>query len=132
MEKELEVAVSYEKVNKTNRKVNLPEVAKYYVKNDDGNFFPRGIILFAIIPNYQDNPTYSYTLIEVERNKQDYNDFVPTKDCKQQYWLSGGIRKTAFDIITRDEYSFKEITQEEFENKRIELLNLFKTISLED
>lgn len=128
MEKELEAAVSYEKVVSSKKKADLPEVAKYYSKNDDGRFFARGIVLFAILPKYENNPTHSYTLVEVERNKQDYNDFVPTDDCKQKYWLSeSGVRKTAFDIMTKSDYEFKEITAEEFEAKRMELLNHFKS-----
>ena len=132
MEKELEVAVGYEKVVSSKKKVDLPEVAKYYSKNDDGKFFARGIILFAILPKYKNNPTNSYTLIEVEINKQNYNDFVPTDDCKQKYWLTeSGLRKTAFDIVTKSDYEFKEITAEEFEVKRIKLLNHFKAYTEE-
>lgn len=125
MEKEIEVAVNYERVVSKKINVDLPETEKYYAKNDDGNFFPRGVVLFAIIPMYKENPTSSYTLIEVEASKQNCTDFVPTKDCRQTYWLSdtSGIRRTAFNIITKADYEFKEITKEQFDKKRIELLN---------
>lgn len=129
MEKEIEVAANYEKVVSSKVKVDLPEAAKYYSKNDDSRFFGRGIVLFAILPNYENTPTHSYTLIEVERNKQNYNDFIPTTDCKNIHWLSeSGIRKTAFDIMTKSDYKFKEITHEEFETKRMELLDRFKSV----
>ena len=128
MKKEIEITVDYEKVITSKKELDLPEVSKYYLMNDDGRFFPRGVVLFAIIPNYDNNPSYSYTLIEVERNKQNYDDFVPTKDCRQKEWLKeSGLRKTAFNIITKQSCEFKEISEKEFKVKRIELLNNYLT-----
>ncbi len=128
MKKEIEIAISRTQINKVTREIDLPDNTMYFSKNDDGNFFPRGLILFAIIPDTIGNYN-SYTLIQVERNKQDSNDFVPSDDCKSEYWLNhSGIRKQAFEIITNPIYhdGFKEITAEEFNTKRIELLNEYQ------
>lgn len=125
MKTTIEIAVSKTVVKTETRGIDFPEVEKYYRKHDGGNFFPRGIVLFAIIPIYP-GKTAAYHVVEVERNKQDFNDFWPSKDCRQEYWLSSSIRKTAFDIITKSDHEFKEITKEEFEAQRIELLNQYK------
>jgi len=126
--KVIEVAVNYKTVTTEKKNVNLPTTKKFYERNDDGVFFPRGLILFAIIPKHE-NSTDTYLLVEVERGKQDYNDFVPTKDCRQDYWLSdkgSKIRHTALEIFTNDFHLFKEITEKEFEEKRIKLLDVYK------
>lgn len=102
--------------------VNFPETPKFYFKNDDGNFFASGWMLFAIIPKHKN----SYMLYEIQKNKQDSNDFVPTKDCKSEHWVNGGIRKTAFDIIVGKSYmwEWQEITEDAFLTIREDLLTL--------
>ena len=130
MKKTIYVAVRTTHINTKQIEVDFPQTKKYYSKNDDGNFFPRGLVLFAIIPLYCETETVAYTLVEVERNKQDYNDFWPTKDCRQNYWLTDSIRNTALDIITGKAYEFKEVTEEYFFEKRELLLNQFSTKKL--
>ncbi|MEO6302695.1 MAG: hypothetical protein ABIP51_05950 [Bacteroidia bacterium] len=129
MEVEINVAVNYEKVVTEKTKVNLPETAKYYYKYDDSAFFGRGEILFGIIP-YMEASTY-FSLIQVHSNLQMFNDFRPTKDCKQSSWIGGSndsLRKEAFEIFTGkgDSYQWKEISETEFEEKREILLNKWK------
>jgi len=128
MKKIIQIAVSETTVtvNRIEKEIDLPETSKYYQWYDDGRFFPRGIVLFAILP-YFEGKAGSYSLLEVERNKQDYNDFVPHDDCSRDYWRkTEGIRKTAFDILTGKNQDFKEITKEEFDSKRMELLNNYQ------
>lgn len=100
----------------------FPSEHKFYKMVDDGNFFPRGLILFGIIIKYSS----TVLLIEVERGKQFYTDFVPTKDCKQEYWLSdtNDIRRTALSIMTGQHSSFNEITKDEFLELRKSLLDI--------
>lgn len=127
LELEIEVASNFQVVNTTKKKIHLPEVAKFYAKNDTSKFMPRGIVLFAIIPKYEKS-TKTYLLIEVERNIQKYVDFVPDDDCKQKAWLNdGSIRKTAFEIMTKSNFEFTEIPKEEFESERVLLINKFRT-----
>lgn len=128
MKKEIEIAVGREVINSIKREIDFPEVAKYYAKTEEGRFFPRGLILFAIVPKYP-NSINTYLLVQVQRGKQDYNDFEPSGDCKQAYWLKEeGVRKQAFDIITNPNGldGFKEISEEEFETQRAELLDVYK------
>lgn len=127
MKKTIEIAVSQTKINKIEQEIDLPEIPKYYSWKDDGRFFPRGLVLFAIIP--YDEKTPYYTLVEVERNKQDCTDFRPTSDCKVEYWISNPnqLRKLAFNIITNKEWDFKECTKEYFDKERLRLLNSFMT-----
>lgn len=130
MIKELEIAVNRTQLNTIKKEVELPESDKYYSKTDDGRFFPEGLILFAVLLKHPNSVT-SYTLIRVTRNKQEYNDFVPTKDCRQDYWLNNScsLRKQAFDLWTDPigcKDGFKEITKEEFEKQRMELLNKYQ------
>lgn len=126
MKVELEVAVNTTIINKKTIQVDLPEKPIFFYKNDGGNFFPRGLILFAIIPRYEDNPTHSYMIYEIERNKQNSNDFVPTADCKSEYFLKGGIRRTAYEIITNKSkyFDWKEITEGAFLTIREDLLTI--------
>lgn len=126
MKKLLNVAVNQTVVESRDIEVDLPEIPKFYFKNDDGNFFPNGFMLFAIIPRYETNPSSNYMLYEIQRGKQNSNDFVPTKDCRSKYWLEGGIRKTAFDILVNNsEYSeWKEITEDAFSTIREDLLSI--------
>ena len=129
MKIQLEIAVNRTQVNTIKQEVELPESDKYYTKCDDGKFFPEGLILFAIIQKYP-NSTTTYTLVRVTRNKQEYNDFVPTKDCRQDYWLNNScnLRKQAFQIWTNPTSldGFKEITQKEFEEERVKLINKYQ------
>ena len=125
MKKKLIIAVNKTQVDRVEREVELPETAKYYSKNDDGNFFPRGLILFAIIP-YREGSTH-YTVLEIERNKQSYTDFVPTSDCKGEFFLSNNLRTTALALIEKSKFDdFVEITKEEFDTKRIGLINYYQ------
>jgi hypothetical protein len=80
MEKIIKVATNRKVITVDTKEttVNLPEVNTFYSKNDEGRLFNRGLVLFAMIPRYKTNPTNSYTLVEIERNKQDYNDWVQT------------------------------------------------------
>lgn len=126
MKKELEIAVNTKEIILSKIKLELPEFPKYYSKNDDGRIFPRGLVLFAIIPKFPKN-TNTYLLIEVERNKQSFNDFVPTSDCKDATWLKEtGLRKIAFDLILKKDFEFEEITEDFFEFHRQKLLNVYK------
>lgn len=103
--------------------INLeyPVENKYYRMMDDGNFFPRGDVLFAIIVKHAS----AFNLFEIERGRQFYTDFVPTKDCRQEYWLkdSNSIRRTALEIMLGKDNDFDEITFEEFKTEREKLLN---------
>ena len=58
---EIEVNVNLERVIIIKEIVNveLPTESKFYKMNDDGNFFPRGIVLMAIVFNYKNH----YSLI---------------------------------------------------------------------
>lgn len=108
--------------------LELPKKSLFFKRNDDGNFFPRGLILFAITVKY----SHTFLLFEVERGKQFYTDFVPTKDCRQEYWLTdtNSIRRTALKLIMGELEDFEEIEKEEFLTLRTELLdtNLLTTI----
>lgn len=126
MKQTIKIAVSVTNVNTEEREVEVLTEEKYFQRFDEGRFFPRGEILFAIIP--RSKTTGWYTIMQVERNKQDYNDFVPSKDCRQEYWLGDGeqLRKTAFDLIQGKEYGWTEMTKELFEERRNDLLNKYK------
>lgn len=128
MKTEIEVAISVMKIISKIVEVELPTEPKYYAWTDVGTFFPRGLILFAIIPQFK-GKSGSYLVVQVERGKQDYTDFVPTTDCKQKEWMeNSSVRKTAFEIITGNNYDFQLIEEAEFESKRIELLNAYKNV----
>jgi len=128
MKKSIDIAVSTTQINVQTKEIDFPECTKYYSKNDDGKFFAEGLILFAIIQKYPDS-IQTYNLVRVTRNKQEFNDFCPAKDCKQDYWLKDGssLRKEALKIISEQKYShgFTEITKEEFDKSRLELINAF-------
>jgi len=114
-------------VNTIEKEVDLPDEAAYYAYTDDGCFFAEGLILFAFIPRYPGGHTYD--LIQVRQNKQDYTDFHPTSDCKDDYFLDyKGLRNKGLDILTSKNDNFKLITKEEFDTKRIELLNYYQKI----
>lgn len=125
MKIEIEKAVSYKEVKKVTVEVNIPDKAIYYEWNDDGIFFAEGLILFAFIPRYKG--AHTYDLIQVMRNKQDYTDFHPASDCKDDYFLDyKGLRNRALDILTGKNYDFKLISEEDFNLKRIKLLDYYK------
>ena len=129
MKKVIEITVNKTTVNTISKEIDFPETPKYYRKEEDGKFFPRGVVLFAIIPKYIDKPT-CFILVEVTRDNQKCTDFHPTKDCRQENWISeGGLRKQALEIITDyDLYDneFTEITEEAFEEERNLLLNCYQ------
>lgn len=108
--------------------LELPTKSLFFKMNDDGNFFPRGIILFAITVKYSN----TFLLFEIERGKQFYTDFVPSKDCKQDYWLSdsNSIRRTALKLMMGKLGAFSAIEKDEFLRLRTDLLDesLLKTI----
>lgn len=101
--------------------LNYPKDHKYYKMHDDGVFFARGIVLLAIIKK---SPS-SFLLFEVERGKQFYTDFVPTKDCRQEDFIDSknSIRRIALDVMIGGYTPFDEITEAEFLSERIDLLN---------
>ena len=125
MMKEIQVLTRAKKtiVEEVKETINLeyPTQDKFYKRNDDGAFFARGVILFGILVKY----STTFLLFEVERGKQFYTDFVPTKDCRQDYWLSdtNDIRRTALEIMLGKDRDFVEITKEEFIAERELLLN---------
>lgn len=126
--KQVEVAVSYELVNTRTVELTLPKGALYFSKNDEGRFFPRGLVLFAIIPKYE-NSDRAYFLIEVSSNKQEFTDFVPLEDCRSSSWLkSTGLRKQAFDIFKAPSLlgDFVPVSKEYFESRSIELLTDYR------
>lgn len=126
MKKTIKLYHNKVRVETIDKEIDLPEVAKYYSRNDEGKWFPRGLILFAIIPDYPP-AVKSYTLVQVERNKQDYNDFHPAEDCYSEFWKKESLRGTALDIIMNEwSNEFEEITEEEFNIKREELLNKWR------
>jgi hypothetical protein len=120
---EIEVITHTEKVIVTKETVSieLPTESKFYKMQDDGAWFARGTVLFAIIVKHKT----TFMLYEIEEGKQFYTDFVPTKDCRQDYWLtdSNSIRRTAFDIMYGKNTEYTEMTKEEFLSKRSELLD---------
>jgi hypothetical protein len=105
------------------KEINLeyPTESKFYKLNDDGRFYARGIVLFGITIKY----STTFLLFEIERGKQFYADFVPTKDCRQDYWLNdtNDIRRTALKIMQGKYEAFQEITKEEFFKLRQSLLD---------
>lgn len=118
------------KIDHIEVEAELPETEKYFMKNDDGRVFPRGIILFAFIPKYGN--AGKYRLYEVERHKQDFNDFEVENDLRHD--AVKGIRETALHILLGHKHphyyshisahGFSEITKEEFTKKRDELLTM--------
>ena len=125
MKKTIQLAINIKQVVTAEKEVDLPETAKYFKKNANGRVFARGVVLFAIIPKYEKNPTHSYLLYEIERNIQNFTDFNPAADCKSLYWLNeSGLRKTAFEIMSKTDFEFEEITHEEFKRKRAILLSM--------
>jgi len=101
--------------------LDYPKESKFYKMNDDGRFFARGIVLFGIVIKY----STTFLLFEIERGKQFYTDFVPTKDCRQDYWLNdtNDIRRTALKIMQGKYEAFEEITKDEFLELRKSLLD---------
>jgi len=91
--------------------------------DDNGNFFPRGTVLFAILIKY----STTFMIYQIERGQQLSTDFVPTKDCRQDSWITSdgdtSIRRTALSLLIGDNTDFREITKEEFIDTRNELLN---------
>lgn len=127
MEKIIRIAINKTVLEHEQVTIDLPETAKFYFRNDDGNFFPKGFMLFAIIPRYKSNPTKSYMIYEISRNNQESTDFVPTDDCSSESFLKHNIRKTALEII-RDKYphsrEYNEITEDAFLTIREDLLSI--------
>lgn len=150
----LEVKINKKQISKTieytTKEVDVPQVAKYYRKMDDGNFFPEGEILFAIIPWWKpkEGKTVTYfRLVRVTQNCQQSTDFNIIKDCKDDYfsrtymplkkvildWISSHkryyeytwLRPEALSIMSDYSYvhNYKEITEEDFNTSRIKLLN---------
>ena len=110
----IEKATHKTTIHRTTVEINAPDKAMYYEWNDDGIFFAEGLILFAIIPRYKDSVIYN--LIQVSSNKQNYTDFHPTTDCKDEYFLDHkGLRNRALDILTNINTPFKEISKETFD-----------------
>lgn len=101
--------------------LEFPTEHRFYKRNDDGNFFPRGLVLFGIKVKY----SKTFLLFEIERGRQFYTDFVPTKDCRQDYWLEDDntIRRTALKIMLGQYSAFEEITEQEFLELRQQLLD---------
>ena len=120
----IEKAISKTVVNTTTIEINLPDNPVYYSYDDNGRFFPEGLILFAIIPKYENaNVYYIYKIIN---GCQYFTDFHPS-DCKDEYFLDyKDLRHKALDILTNINTEFKEISKELFDNKRMELLNYYK------
>jgi hypothetical protein len=104
--------------------VDTPTSPKYYRMVDNGNFFPRGVVLFAILPKYKGTEN-NYMLYEIESGNQKSTDFVLTKDCRQPEWLetSEAIRRTALAILMGERKDFEEINSITFLRERDELLN---------
>ena len=126
MKRTISIATNKTVVTTYEKEVDFPDNAVYYAYNDNGIFFAEGLILFAIIPRYEgaDN----YTLLQVRRNKQEYIDFYPS-DCNSDHFLDyKGLRNKALDILVGKNNDFKPITEEEFNTKRIELLNSYQII----
>lgn len=125
MEREIQLYKSSEKVIQKSItetiKLEFPTEHKFYKMIDESNWFARGVVLFAITVKY----TNTFILFEIERGKQFYTDFMPTKDCKQEYWLSdsNGIRRTALSIMLGKNVDFKEISIDQFIEERDLLLN---------
>lgn len=111
--------------------VELPTTHKFYKKFDDSSFFGKGLVLFGMFTEYQ----ASFLLFRIERNRQEYADFKPKKDCKYDDFLKSesDIRRTAWELMTTDVKicnpenvlmdEYVEITQEEFVIERQKLLN---------
>jgi hypothetical protein len=125
MKQQIKIAANRTVINHIEKEIDFPETSKYYSKIDDSRFFGRGTILFAIIPRAKNR----FLLIQVESSKQDYNDFVPSDDCQKEYWLqsTGSIRHQALNIMSNPKYGFTEMTEKDFEEARIELLNNYKS-----
>ena len=124
MKKEIEIAVNYTKVVTEKRKIELPEIDKYFIK--DPKRLDSGIVLFAIILRYE--LPGKYLLIKVSYNSQEFTDFHVEKDCKSEYWLKDGdnnLRREALSIM-QNNWEYEEITETDFNNKREWLLNLYK------
>lgn len=125
MKKTITMAVDFKQISTKEVEIDFPEEAKFFYKNDDGNFFPEGDTIFAIIPRYKNNLTESYMLYKISGGKMTSTDFVPTKDMISEYWLKEGIRKLAFNLI-KPPYSnwegWSEIEKEEFINRKNSLL----------
>ena len=131
MKKKIKVAV-YEKVIETKEiELEYPKEPRYYKRFDDGSFFAEGLILFAIIPKYKDS---TMLLIRVTKGRQDYNDFVPTKDCRQSYWLKSDetLRNEAFRILTTSHHGYEEICKQQFDSSRVDLLDCYKEYEIKN
>jgi hypothetical protein len=101
--------------------IELPTEHKFYHWHDDSNFFGRGDVIIAILVRHKNY----YSLYETERNIQYYTDFKPSKDCRQEGFMTSdrSIRRTAWEIITGVNYDFVEITKEEYLKHRGVLLD---------
>lgn len=126
MELEINVAVSYTKVNTVNKIIDVPEENKYFIKGELGDF-GLNVSVFAILIKFI-NPG-KYLLVKVERNTQEFTDFHIEKDVRSEYWLKDGnnnLRREALDIITKTDYEYNEISEDEFNTSRDFLLNQYK------
>jgi hypothetical protein len=110
-----------EEVVKETINLEYPTEHKFYKTVDNGAFFARGLILFAILIKHRN----SFLLFEITKGKQYYTDFVPSKDCRQDYWLTdtNDIRRNALDIMMNKSTVYEEISKEEFFKERDNLLN---------
>jgi hypothetical protein len=101
--------------------LDYPKESKFYKMSDNGRFFARGTVLFGIVIKY----STSFLLFEIERGKQFCTDFIPTKDCHQDYWLNdtNDIRRTALKIMQGKHEALEEITRDEFLELRKSLLD---------
>jgi hypothetical protein len=103
--------------------INIPETPQYYSWFDYSRFFKRGLVLFAILPKF----SHTVIIVQVERGKQEYNDFRPGSDCNSDYWGKGDdIRQTALSIMRGKNNDFEPISKESFDTSREALLDIYK------
>lgn len=102
--------------------VTYPTENKYYKMQDDGFMFPRGTVIFAIVIKH----SRSFLLFEIEKGKQFYTDFVPTKDCHDEDFITSknSIRRTALSLMLGKNKDFIEISEKEFLKSREGLLDV--------
>lgn len=130
MKKKITIATSTEKVITTEIEIDFRTTPAYYKHNDDGRFFPRGLVVLAILPKqFTDIPRY--TLLEISKGIQQYTDFIPMKDCRGEEWLKeDGLREKALKLMMGNYYKgeYFEISRDEFEYYRTKLLDFYKEV----
>jgi len=118
------------KISKDDIVRSLSSTPKYYMRDCDTKFYAEGVILFSVIPHVFNNSGNFYTLLKIKSCNQDC-EIVDVSDISEEENFDTpppffDLYDTFLDIISNKNSGFKEISEEQFQSTRIDLLNDYK------